>query len=271
MGSNVFVDDHSSGIGVYFYTTEIKGKAVGQGGVNFVVGRGGSEFRSAPVGGFPHGRFHVIRQAAGRPVGESADASEFQAIVRIRLGLYPAVFKFQICCGYVHLTAGDAGHLLPHLHCSFLGGAGRGRCKPAGVVTGGNRPVVFLRIGLQVDRNVIHADAEFVSNDLGQRCLMPLSLRCRVTDHADRTQCVDADGAGSDGTVFGSCTLTFVMGFESGDIAHVRLAWLYCTGVANAINFALGPALVSALKQVCKVALLGRIFDHFLVVAGIEQ
>ena len=118
-------------------------------------------------------------------MGESADAPEFQAIVWIRLGLYPAVFKFQICCGYVHLTAGDAGHLLPHLYCSFLGGAGRGRCKPAGVVTGGNRPVVFLRIGLQVDRNVIHANAELVSDDLGQRCLMPLTLRCRVTDHAD--------------------------------------------------------------------------------------
>ena len=65
VGGDVFVDDHSSGIGVYFYATEIKGKAVGQRGVNFVVGRGGSEFRSAPVGSFPHGRFHIIRQAAG--------------------------------------------------------------------------------------------------------------------------------------------------------------------------------------------------------------
>ncbi len=100
---------------------------------------------------------------------------------------------------------------------------------------------------------------------------MPLSLRCRVADHADRTQRVNADCAGSDGTVFGSCTLAFVMGFESGDIAHVRLAWFYCTGVANTINLALGPAFDSALKQGCKVALLGRIFDHFLVVAGIEQ
>ena len=227
------------------------------------------QLRRRPESGFAQAAAFIVRQQGGGPVGGAGDAMEAQA---------GAVLDKDLAAGKAHLLrvgfhqgGGDVGQPRAHLQRRLVHGAGHGAGEAAGIVAGGDRPGVLAGVQLHIDQDAGRVHAQHLGHHLGHHGLVTLALGRGGDVRGDAAEGIDAEGGGAHRAVLRARLGALFRGQGGGDVAHIGNRRLHHRAQAHAVQFALGPGLVTASDQLIVAAVAQGQVHGAGVVAGIQQ
>ena len=137
---HVFVNPDLAGIAVNFDTAVIEHEGIGQRGIDLILVVGRFKLGWRPRAGFPHARFHFIRQIARGPVGSARGTVEIDRIVSVVGVENLAVCEFQLVCRHIQILARDPRQFgADFLCCHLTGDRGGRRCAACSVAAPNGR------------------------------------------------------------------------------------------------------------------------------------
>ncbi len=197
-------------------------------------------------------------------------AIKFHRVFRVGGIEHIAVGKPDLLRRYVQALTGDPRQLfldlLRRLEACDRGGGGKAR----GVIPRRDRPGVLCGVEIQIDLDDLRRQAKFIGDNLRQNGLMALSLRDRISRHADGPKRVDGDGGVGRRAAL-RVPLPFLMREDIRQIAHIGLGGLDNHGIADSVELTLRPHLIPVLFQLLQLAVLDAELHGLRIVAGIEQ
>ncbi|MNQ56228.1 hypothetical protein D3C85_703440 [compost metagenome] len=270
MTGDVAIDVDLAGHAVDFQTTDVEDKAVAQRAIDLILVVRCHQLRRAPEGGFTQTAVFPFRQQARRPVGRTGDPMKWRNRPAIDYKNL-AARETNIFGTGLQLLGGNRGEAITDLQRCLVDGTSHSTGEAAGIVARGNRPSVLLGIQFDVDHDGLQRNPEHFGDDLSDRGLMALPLRCRGHVHTDVTQRADVDGCGGDSAVFRTGLAPLFGRHRGGDVSHVGNRGFDDCGITNAIDSAFGTRLITTFEQLVETTISRRQGNACLVIAGIEQ
>jgi len=143
--------------------------------------------------------------------------------------------------------------------------------KRLAVIARGDRPCILSRVDFGVDPDIRRRETEYIRYDLRNNGTMALALRHGGDMHRDASDRIDRNRRRGLGSVLGPSFAALGRRKHRRDVAHIGHTGLDHSGIADAVETALGPRRITARFEFRESAIGGTTSDRLLKISGIEQ